>query len=187
VDENDLVHLGGYPGPLRDLLGIWAEEIDALTPQQENSVVFKTPFGGLSGSYSCRLLCDRIHAEGADVLATYGSDFYAGDPAVTVNRFGAGRAYYLATALGADALSALMQKLCDDLGIPPTLPNVPPGVEALPRVSPGGETLTYLLNHNAHAVTVPLPEGEHDDLLTGRKLSGQAVLEAYGVAILAVV
>ncbi len=185
TDENDLVYLGGYPGPLRSLLGIWAEEIDALTPQQSNSVVFETPFGELSGAYPCRLLCDRIHAEGADVLATYGSDFYAGEPAVMVNHFGAGRAYYLATALDADALSALMQKICDDQGITPALPNVPPGVEVLPRVSPGGETLMYLLNHTSHAVTVPLPEGEHGDLLTGETLFGQAALEAYGVAILA--
>jgi beta-galactosidase len=89
VDENDLVHLGGYPGPLRNLLGLWAEEIDALTPEQKNTVVFDAPFGDLSGAHPCGLLCDRIHAEGTtQVLATYGDDFYAGEPAVTVNRFG---------------------------------------------------------------------------------------------------
>ena len=32
VNENDLVTLGGYPGELRKVLGIWAEEIDALLP-----------------------------------------------------------------------------------------------------------------------------------------------------------
>ena len=30
VQENDLVTLGGYPGKLRDILGIWVEEEDAL-------------------------------------------------------------------------------------------------------------------------------------------------------------
>lgn len=30
VDEHDLVILGGYPGKLRDILGIWVEENDAL-------------------------------------------------------------------------------------------------------------------------------------------------------------
>lgn len=30
VDETDLCHLGGFPGPLRKLLGIWAEEIECL-------------------------------------------------------------------------------------------------------------------------------------------------------------
>ena len=100
ADETDLVYLGGYPGPLRRLLGIWAEEIDALMPGQTNKVRFDAPFGDLPvGDYDCRLLCDRIHAEGADVLATYSSDFYAGEPAVTRNAFGDGFAYYLATDL----------------------------------------------------------------------------------------
>ena len=30
VDEHDLVITGGYPGKLRDILGIWVEETDAL-------------------------------------------------------------------------------------------------------------------------------------------------------------
>ena len=185
VDETDLVYLGGYPGPLRKMLGIWAEEIDALTPQQINSVVFDTAFGGLNGSYECRLLCDRIHAEGAQVLATYGADFYAGEPAVTVNQFGQGKAYYLATALGQDALGPLLGKLCADAGIQPPVPDGPPsGVEVMPRVSPDGKTLLYVLNHTAQPVSVTLPEGAHTDLLTGKTLEGTADLEKYGVVIL---
>lgn len=184
VDENDLVHLGGYPGPLRSLLGIWSEEIDALAPAQSNSVVFGTPFGDLAGSYPCRLLCDRIHSEGAQVLATYGADFYAGEPAVTVNSFGQGQAYYLATALDADTLTGFLAKLCADKDITPPLPNTPPGLEVLPRVSPTGETLLYVLNHTPYPVSAPLPEAVHTNLLTGRALSGEVALEGYGVLIL---
>ena len=40
VDESDNVHLGGYPGPLRKLAGVWVEEIDALAPEQKNKAVF---------------------------------------------------------------------------------------------------------------------------------------------------
>jgi len=184
VDETDLVTLGGYPGPLRRLLGIWAEEMDALTPQQSNSVVFEPAFGELSGSYPCRLLCDRIHAEGAEVLATYSSDFYAGEPAVTVNQFGQGHAYYLATALDPNALTAFLAKLCADKNITPPLPGIPDGVEVVPRVSPAGETLLYILNHNVEAISVPLPTGNYQDLLTGRTLAGEIALEAHGAAIL---
>ena len=184
VDETDLVYLGGYPGPLRGLLGLWAEEIDALTPAQSNTVVFDTPFGGLSGPYPCRLLCDRVHLEGASALATYGADFYAGEPAVTRNRFGEGQAYYLATVLDPAALSGFLQKVCTDQGVLPALPNAPQGVEAVPRVSPTGETLLYVLNHNAYSVSVPLP-GAHADLLTGRALSGEVEMDTYGVLVLA--
>lgn len=185
VDENDLVYLGGYPGPLRRMLGIWAEEIDALTPQQTNSVVFEKAFGDLKGAYESRLLCDRIHAEGAEVLATYGEDFYAGEPAVTVNRFGQGKAYYLATALEQKALGLLMGKLCADAGIQSPLPDGPPaGVEVMSRVSPEGKTLLYVLNHTAQPVSVKLPDGTHSDLLTGKRFTDTVYLDRYGVVIL---
>ena len=167
------------------MLGIWSEEIDALTPAQSNSVEFGTPFGTLSGPYDCRLLCDRIHPEGAEVLATYGADFYAGEPAVTVNSFGEGKAYYLATALNPAALRGLYAKLCADKAITSPLPGLPEGMEVMPRVSPHGETLLYVLNHAAAPTTVALPEGEHDDLLTGQTRTGSLTLDAYGVAILA--
>ena len=39
MNENDLVTLGGYPGELRKVLGIWAEEIDALLPGQHNDII----------------------------------------------------------------------------------------------------------------------------------------------------
>ena len=83
VDQSDNVHLGGYPGPLRRLCGIWAEEIDALAPEQSNTLRF--PDGTEA---QCKLLCDIIRPEGAETLAAYGGDFYEGTPAVTKNSFG---------------------------------------------------------------------------------------------------
>ncbi len=56
VDERDLVTLGGYPGELRKLLGIWSEEIDALAPEHYNRIVMTKPFGQLQGEYKCNLL-----------------------------------------------------------------------------------------------------------------------------------
>lgn len=78
VDQSDNVHLGGYPGPLREMAGVWVEEIDALAPEHSNTVSFSD-----GKEYKCNLLCDLMHSEGAEVLATYESDFYAGMPAVT--------------------------------------------------------------------------------------------------------
>src|SRR5699024_8778973 len=88
VDENDLVTLGGYPGELRELLGIWAEEIDALEPSIKNKIVFAEDHVHLSGDYECSTLFDLIHTEGAEVLATYGRDFYQGMPVLTKNKYG---------------------------------------------------------------------------------------------------
>ncbi|MCA1597180.1 MAG: beta-galactosidase, partial [Chloroflexi bacterium] len=184
ADETDLVFPGGYPGPLRKLLGIWAEEIDVLSPGEKNRIVFEQPLGELEGSHPCGLLCDRIHPETAEVLATYGEDFYAGEPAITVNRFGSGRAYYLATVLEKQALAGLLGKLVADAGISPPLGVRPPqGVEVTARVSPGGSRLLYLLNHNASPGVVSLP-GPCTDVLSGLEQHGDVELPANGVMIL---
>ncbi|MBO9599675.1 MAG: beta-galactosidase, partial [Cohnella sp.] len=83
VDENDRVTLGGYPGELRKVLGIWSEEIDALLPSQSNRIVMKRAAQGLQPSYASSMLCDLVHSEGAEVVAEYGEDFYKGMPALT--------------------------------------------------------------------------------------------------------
>lgn len=44
VDEHDLVILGGYPGKLRDILGIWVEENDALPEGAEEISSYKEDF-----------------------------------------------------------------------------------------------------------------------------------------------
>ena len=52
VEDHDLVTLGGYPGRLKDILGIWVEESDALPPEEDRpaSASFRsTP--GYAGGY----------------------------------------------------------------------------------------------------------------------------------------
>ena len=46
------------------------EEIDALAPEQVNEVKFTD-----GTTASCNLLCDLLHLEGAEALATYQKDF----------------------------------------------------------------------------------------------------------------
>jgi beta-galactosidase len=184
VDETDLVQLGGYPAPFRKVLGIWVEEIDALFPGESNEVVFREG-GPIGGAYSSRLLCDRIHSEGAEVLGVYGKDFYAGEPAVTVNSYGKGLGYYIGTALDGEGLQAVLLAVCRSAKVGPALEGAPDGVEVMPRVSPSGETLLYVLNHKDESARIPLPAGEYQDLLTGKSVGNALDLDAYGVAILA--
>ena len=59
VNENDLCYLGGFPGPLRRLLGVWAEEIDSLYDSQSNSLVISEENElGLSGKFEVHDFCD---------------------------------------------------------------------------------------------------------------------------------
>jgi beta-galactosidase len=184
VNETDLVTLGGYPGELREVLGIWSEEIDALFPDQSNQVVIKAQNGALSGTYSCGLLCDLIHAEGAEVIAEYGQDFYKGMPAVTKNQFGAGQAWYVATSPEPALLQDLLANICSEKGIRSVL-DTPAGVEVSQR-SKDGKNFLFLLNHNAEEAVVDIAVENVEDLLTGEKLSGTIKIGAKGVRILAV-
>jgi len=71
-------HLGGFPGSLRRLLGLWAEKTDYLYDDETNRIVFaqENPLG-LSASATVRHVCERIHAKGAEIVATYEQAFYA--------------------------------------------------------------------------------------------------------------
>ncbi len=63
------------------------------------------------GSYKCDLWCDIVHLEGAEALASFAEDFYAGRPAVTENHFGKGSGIYVATRPEQAVLNDLVGKL----------------------------------------------------------------------------
>ncbi len=178
ADEHDLA-FEGYPGPLRRVLGIWVEEIDALYEGQVNHIVMADG----TGTYECGRMCDIVRIETARVVATYGEDFYAGTPVVTENRFGEGRAYYIASHPEDRFLGEFYGQLLLEQGVQPVM-ETPAGVEAALREREGAR-LVFLLNHNPEEVTVRLPEGENFlELLSGEELRGEIVMAAYDVRIL---
>lgn len=179
VDEHDLVVTGGYPGKLRDLLGIWVEESDALPEGETNHFTWK------GARHEAVLLCDLLHPEGAGVLATYEEDFYAGMPVLTKNRYGAGAAYYVAVRSDASFYEALIREICEKAGITPVA-QTPGGVEAVLRVGRDEKKeFLFLLNHEKIEQSVPV-EQDATDLVTGMewKKGSKLTLPAYGVAIL---
>jgi beta-galactosidase len=182
VNECDLVTMGGYPGELRKLLGIWVEEIDALQPDMSNKIVMDGTVGSLQGEYSCNLLCDLLHSEGADVLAVYGDDFYKGMPVLTRNHFGKGQAWYVASSPDPDFLKGLVAHLCEQKGIHPML-QTPQGVEVSKRMK-NGTTYTFVMNHNEREQIVDIGEEKQKDLLTGEIVNGRISVPQRGVCIL---
>ncbi len=91
VNEIDLCHRGGFPGAgLRKVFGIWNEEIDTLYPEDRNSIHWN------GKDYAAKDYCEVLHTEGAKALAVFQQDFYKDCPAVTVNDYGDGKAYYIA-------------------------------------------------------------------------------------------
>ena len=177
VDEHDLVITGGYPGKLRDILGIWAEEIDALPETKKNSFVY----GGQI--YSAGMLCDIMHLEGAKPLAEYQEDFYAGTPVITCNSFGQGQAYYVGTRPEESFYGRLIEEICEKQRISPAA-EASLGVEVVERLR-DKEHYLFMLNHKEGMQKIAVPAA-CSDLLTGKSYQDkeQLELEAKGVAIL---
>lgn len=180
VDECDRAFENGYPGPLSEVLGIWNEEIDALTPGQQNRIVLSD--GG--ESYTCGHLCAIVHCEGAAPLATYGDDFYAGTPVLTRHAFGEGQAYYLGSEPEPRFLADFYERLLAEQQIQPLL-DTPEGVEVTCRQTARGPLL-FALNHQNVPAQVTLPEHRrYQDLLRDAEVAGTLQLAGYDVAILA--
>ena len=159
VNETELVLRGGWPGGgLRKMAGIWSEEIDSLYPDAVQRIVPSAGNAlGLSGEHPVRDYCERVHPEGAAVLATYKTDFYAGMPALTVNAYGAGRVYYLAARPSGDSfLDAFTRGLASQLKLSRCLDvELPEGVTVQKRTG-GGRTFYFLHNFRRQDQVVDL-------------------------------
>ncbi|MBO4902845.1 MAG: beta-galactosidase [Lachnospiraceae bacterium] len=177
VDENDRVLLGGYPGRQKDIFGIRVEESDALPPDESNRFIYK------GTQYPAEILCDLIHLSGAEEISTYESDFYAGSPVLTKNRYGDGVAYYVGTHSSEEFYATFLRDICETLFIDPVL-NAPLDVEVRCRENEENRFI-FILNHKDTATEVRMKR-EGTDILTDRNYqAGDFVkLERKGVAVI---
>ncbi len=186
VDASGLCFDTGYPGPLRALLGIRSEELDVLYKDEQRSVVCTagSRFGD-GTQFTARLFCDLIHAEGANVEAEYGDDFYAGRPALTRHCYGEGEAWYIGFDGGSDFLDRFYGDLADACGLRRVLEaSLPVGVTACERKAPGRDII-FLMNTTREPASVTISEAGLVDLQTGEAVSGTVALSPYDVKILA--
>ena len=113
VDERDHIRLGGYPAPFKELLGLQIEDFVPMATGETNRL-------DTTDGETCDLWADLIHLQGAESLASYTDDFYAGTPAVTRNVFGEGAAYYLGTRPEERYTRSLLQRAWEEAGVRPT-------------------------------------------------------------------
>jgi beta-galactosidase len=124
--------------------------------------------------------CERVHPEGATVLATYAADFYAGMPALTVNRVGQGRVYYLATRPAGDGFhDQLVRGLVRELKLARNLDaELPEGV-TVQRRSGGGRTFLFVHNCTAAPQALDLGSTRLVDVEDGSSLAGRVTLAPF--------
>ncbi|MEK3748261.1 beta-galactosidase [Paenibacillus sp. FSL E2-8871] len=186
VNETDLCHLGGFPGPLRRTLGIWAEETEGLHSRDLNGVVMQASNAlNLSGDYDAHEIAELIHLEGAEALGTYRSDFYAGRPALTVNRFGEGNAYHLATRVkDASFYVELYAAITAKAGITRALDSeLPTGVTAQLRTD-GESDYIFVQNYSGSPQAVQLDGADYTDLISGTAVPAVLNLAVNDLAML---
>lgn len=174
VNDTGLCWLGGFPGGgLMNVMGIWNEEIDTLYPGER----FRICSG--EKQYEGKDYAELIHARGARVLATYGSEFYAGMPALTVNAYGKGKAYYQAFRDQGDFWEDQADSILKELGILPCVSDtLPKGVVVTPR----GEYL-FVQNYTEFPVSGIRLDGGCVDLETGETVT-EVELNGHDVKIL---
>ncbi|MBC7961277.1 MAG: beta-galactosidase [Vallitaleaceae bacterium] len=164
------------PGYFKELAGIELEEYDSINFDRVVEVSGNT-FKGQAKTW-----CDVISCKSAKVLATYGSHYYAGKPAITVNEYGQGKVYYVGCDLNEEAMTSLLKSIADDLKLEKILQVSVPNVDAVRKVK-NGEVFTIVMNHNNYSVDMQL-KGTYNNLLGGEQGIDRLSLKPYGVGIL---
>ncbi|MGD6796048.1 beta-galactosidase [Metabacillus indicus] len=125
------------PYQLKDLLGIEIDEAESLHGGQHVSIVSADSKTEASGS----VWRDLVRPAAAETLYTYSDRFYKNYAAVTVNKFGEGKAYYVGTGAEEKVLGELALSVLNESGI--SYIESAPGVEVVIR----GEH-AIVMNHN---------------------------------------
>ncbi|HEX2131618.1 MAG TPA: beta-galactosidase [Actinophytocola sp.] len=177
VDECDRIHLGGYPAPFRELLGLHVEEFWPLPHEGRVELALTDGHAGTGSLWS-----EWITLEGAEALGSFVGGELSGRPAITRREHGAGVAYYLGTRPDPTTMGVLLRRVASAAGVEPVLRGAPAGVEATVRHTAEGVRYLFVLNHNAFGVTVPVPAGARD-VLADAPLPEQVRLDRRGVLI----
>ena len=163
VDESDLCRLGDTPYGLTGLLGLRRTEIDGMYDGETRRC---TPVDGCAlPEAQASILCEVAvpnDTDPAEPLSVYAEDYFAQHPAAAVHKYGAGRAYYLASRFDKDFYRAFYNDAAKELGLMPAWQQpLPAGVLAVKRGS-----YVFVQNCTEQPVTV-----------------GESELPRYGTAV----
>lgn len=157
ADERDHVHLGGYPGSIRDVVGVRVEEFAPMGQDGGTLDHLEVSNGTVATDFA-----DVITSMDEDtrVLASYHADVWTGlndVPAVTVHPYESGVAAYVGCRLGRQGIAATLPQLFEALGESALLLGNG-DVFTVDRVDDSGEHgLRFVFNRTHEPVSVPLP------------------------------
>ncbi|MFJ9555605.1 beta-galactosidase [Nocardiopsis sp. NPDC101807] len=174
ADPSGTVRTGGYPGALRDLLGVRVEEMYPM-------------FAGETVGMDLGMVreevttwSEHVHLAGAEAVARYAGGPLDGFPAVTRRRYGAGEAWYVSARLSDRGLGRVVSEAAGSGPFPED------GLDVVRRVGPDGAWV-FVTNHDDRSRRIdPARLGlgpDAVDLLSGASANGLN-LPGGGVAVL---
>lgn len=140
-DVNNNCIMAPLPTVYRGLVGAFVEEYDPIGGSR-NKVCFDD-----GEEFDCTHWCDILVPETAEIIARYAEDHYSGKPAVTANRYGSGRAYYIGTVCEKAFYYRLIRSVLDDAGIG-YCKDLPDGVEITARTGEKASVVFIFNNTN---------------------------------------
>lgn len=179
-DFNSLLSIR-QPGALTEIANIEVEEYYPLaTPI---TVIGKMFNNGVSRLWAERLkIIDE--SKYTQAVAHFGkhNGWLDDQIAISYNPYGRGGVYYVGVHLDEIAQTRMLDYICDLNGIKPIL-TTPSGVEVCQRVTPDGQKVFIVINHQASEKKVLIPWAARDHI-SGFSGKGFLALEPYGVVIL---
>jgi len=154
-DERDHVWLGGYPGSIRDVVGVRVEE---FMPMGDDFPGVPDCLG-LSNGAVAHDIADVIGSvDGtATVLETFKDDPWTGmdgAPAIVAHTFGEGRSVYVGARLGRDGIALSLPEILDSLGMAEVGGN-DGRVLRVEREGADGSRFVFSFNRTHEAVQIP--------------------------------
>lgn len=142
--------MDSIPSVYKDLAGIEVMESDPIGNHDNILTDIK------GREYKCSKWCDVLQLNTAEFFAGYRSGFYCDMPAISVNKYCKGTAYYIGTVCEDKFYFDFANMLMKTTGIP-RLKGMPDGVEVTTRTS-GVDEFIFFFNNSAEYAGISLPK-----------------------------
>lgn len=149
-DTNNNGIMDTLPTVFKELIGAEITEYDPIGSDNRTIVDFN------GNEFKCRQWCDILKLNTAKAYAEYNESFYICCPAITMNKYCGGIAYYVGTICSMDFYQNFAKNLMKQTGIP-RLKGLPRGVEVTTRTNGIDNYICFFNNSDKDAV-IGLPK-----------------------------
>lgn len=173
----------GQTIPIEGLTALFGVEVDSFQVYQPPSAGKNAlRFSGSNSALPVNVFADVLRPRGAEVVAVWDRDFMRGQPAVTENRSGSGKAVYYGSFFNLESARHLLARYAAEHNLKPLFAGFPKEVEVTRRTK-GRSNYYFILNHSGESVAVS-PGGGYFDLIAGKESAAAFTLKPFEYRVL---